>query len=58
MAIWAREAANGEAPLMEIRGLLAEFYAEAAPHPDPLPAGGERKGPAQREGEGLPPDVA
>src|SRR5579863_3519474 len=24
----------------------------AAPHPDPLPASGEREGPAQREGEG------
>ncbi len=25
---------------------------EATPHPSPLPAGGEREGPAQREGEG------
>jgi precorrin-8X/cobalt-precorrin-8 methylmutase len=27
----------------------------AAPHPSPLPAGGEREGPAQREGEGQRP---
>ena len=27
----------------------------AAPHPNPLPAGGEREGPAQREGEGQTP---
>jgi precorrin-8X/cobalt-precorrin-8 methylmutase len=27
----------------------------AAPHPSPLPAGGEREGPAQREGEGRRP---
>jgi pyruvate dehydrogenase E2 component (dihydrolipoamide acetyltransferase) len=26
-----------------------------APHPDPLPASGEREGPAKREGEGEPP---
>jgi hypothetical protein len=52
MAIAAREAANGDAPLAEIRDLLVDFYEQAAPHPLPLPAGGEREGPAQREGEG------
>ncbi len=52
MAIAAREAANGDAPLREVRDLIAEFYGETAPHPLPLPAGGEREGPAQREGEG------
>jgi len=26
--------------------------AEIAPHPNPLPASGEREGPAKREGEG------
>jgi hypothetical protein len=52
MAIAAREAANGDGPLCEIRDLLAEFYAEAAPHPGPLPASGEREGSARREGDG------
>jgi fatty-acyl-CoA synthase len=31
---------------------LRERAREAAPHPGPLPASGEREGPAQREGEG------
>jgi threonylcarbamoyladenosine tRNA methylthiotransferase MtaB len=36
--------------------LRAESYSVAAPHPDPLPVGGEREGPAPQawEGEGQP----
>jgi hypothetical protein len=31
---------------------MAEKRRATAPHPSPLPACGEREGPAQREGEG------
>src|ERR1700736_2998268 len=32
--------------------VMSSAYAEVAPHPTPLPASGEREGPAEREGEG------
>jgi 2-oxoglutarate dehydrogenase E2 component (dihydrolipoamide succinyltransferase) len=49
--ILAEEGAN--VPVGAVLGRIAEgLAAEAAPHPSPLPAGGEREGPAQREGEG------
>ena len=31
---------------------MSEFRLRMAPHPSPLPASGERAGPAKREGEG------
>jgi hypothetical protein len=31
---------------------LVEVRDASAPHPNPLPASGEREGPAKREGEG------
>jgi hypothetical protein len=43
MGIAARER-EGEGWQEEIAADLAAFYAEAAPHPDPLPARGERVG--------------
>ncbi len=52
MAIAEREAIAGDAPARDIAERLVEFYG-TAPHPSPLPAGGEREGPAKREGEGL-----
>ena len=67
IAIAAREAKAGEGWQREIEDALADFYAEVAPHPNPLPARGEREhdttprpvygekeGPAPRawEGEG------
>jgi 2-oxoglutarate dehydrogenase E2 component (dihydrolipoamide succinyltransferase) len=49
--ILAEEGAN--VPVGEVLGRIAAgLAAEAAPHPLPLPASGEREGPAQREGEG------
>jgi aminoglycoside phosphotransferase (APT) family kinase protein len=53
MAIAACER-EGEGWQGEIAADLSGFYAKAAPHPDPLPACGEREGPGaqRREGEG------
>jgi 2-oxoglutarate dehydrogenase E2 component (dihydrolipoamide succinyltransferase) len=49
--ILAEEGAN--VPVGAVLGRIADgLAAEAAPHPSPLPASGERAGPAQREGEG------
>ena len=49
--ILAEEGAN--VPVGAVLGRIAEGLATgSAPHPDPLPASGERAGPAQREGEG------
>jgi 2-oxoglutarate dehydrogenase E2 component (dihydrolipoamide succinyltransferase) len=49
--ILAEEGAN--VPVGAVLGRIADGRAaEAAPHPSPLPASGEREGPAQREGEG------
>ena len=49
--ILAEEGAN--VPVGAVLGRIADgLAAEAAPHPSPLPASGEREGPAQREGEG------
>ena len=49
--ILAEEGAN--VPVGAILGRIADrLAADAAPHPSPLPAGGQREGPAQREGEG------
>jgi 2-oxoglutarate dehydrogenase E2 component (dihydrolipoamide succinyltransferase) len=49
--ILAEEGAN--VPVGAVLGRIADgLAAEAAPQPSPLPAGGEREGPAQREGEG------
>jgi ribonuclease G len=42
---------GAEALSPEMRTRLMQLV-EVAPHPLPLPAGGEREGPAQREGEG------
>ena len=51
MEILAEEGAN--VPVGAVLGRIAEGLATgSAPHPDPLPASGERAGPAQREGEG------
>src|SRR5690348_171854 len=47
--IIAAEGAN--VPVGAVLGIVAEGAA-AAPHPLPLPASGEREGPAKREGEG------
>ena len=33
---------------------MIDFKSQVAPHPSPLPASGEREGPAKREGEGQP----
>ena len=59
MAIVAREAKAGEGPAQDILKQLAELYGEAAPHPGPLPARGEREGPIAKrwEGEGPPPNL-
>jgi hypothetical protein len=51
MAIAAREAA-GEGWQCEVEATLSEFYAVAVPHLAPLPAGGEREGPAPKAWEG------
>ena len=49
--ILAEEGAN--VPVGAVLGRIAEGLATgSAPHPDLLPASGEREGPAQREGEG------
>jgi 2-oxoglutarate dehydrogenase E2 component (dihydrolipoamide succinyltransferase) len=49
--ILAEEGTN--VPVGAVLGRIADgLAAEAAPHPSPLPASGEREGPAQREGEG------
>src|SRR5580693_390002 len=49
--ILAEEGTN--VPVGAVLGRIADGpAAEAAPHPSPLPASGEREGPAQREGEG------
>jgi 2-oxoglutarate dehydrogenase E2 component (dihydrolipoamide succinyltransferase) len=49
--ILAEEGTN--VPVGAVLGRIADgLAAEAAPHPLPLPASGEREGPAQREGEG------
>ena len=49
--ILAEEGAN--VPVGAILGRIADrLAADAAPHPSPLPAGRQREGPAQREGEG------
>jgi 2-oxoglutarate dehydrogenase E2 component (dihydrolipoamide succinyltransferase) len=49
--ILAEEGAN--VPVGAVLGRIADgLAAEAAPHPLPLPASGQREGPAQREGEG------
>ena len=49
--ILAEEGAN--VPVGAVLGRIAEgLAAEAAPHPSPLPASGEREGPAQWEGGG------
>jgi hypothetical protein len=61
MAIAEREALAGDAPARDVLERLRWFYENsvevadvaAAPHPLPLPASGEREGPAKREGEGL-----
>ena len=51
MEILAEEGAN--VPVGAVLGRIAEGLATgSAPHPDLLPASGEREGPAQREGEG------
>ncbi len=39
-------------PILSYLKARLETSPEAAPHPGPLPASGEREGPAQREGEG------
>ena len=61
MAMAARGAA-GEGRREEVDATLAEFYAMAAPHPSPLPAGGAREPvptprPACGEREGSAPKV-
>jgi 2-oxoglutarate dehydrogenase E2 component (dihydrolipoamide succinyltransferase) len=49
--ILAEEGTN--VPVGAVLGRIADgLAAEAAPHPLPLPASGEREGPAQREGDG------
>jgi 2-oxoglutarate dehydrogenase E2 component (dihydrolipoamide succinyltransferase) len=49
--ILAEEGTN--VPVGAVLGRIADgLAAEAAPHPSPLPASGEREGPAQREGDG------
>jgi 2-oxoglutarate dehydrogenase E2 component (dihydrolipoamide succinyltransferase) len=49
--ILAEEGTN--VPVGAVLGRIADgLAAEAAPHPSPLPASGEREGPAQRESEG------
>ncbi len=48
--ILAEEGAN--LPVGAVLGRISEGVAEPAPHPGPLPARGEREGPAQRVGEG------
>src|SRR5580692_5519820 len=49
--ILAEEGTN--VPVGAVLGRIADgLAAEAAPHPLPLPASGQREGPAQREGEG------
>jgi len=49
--ILAAESSN--VPVGAVLGRIADgLAAEAAPHPSPLPASGEREGPAQWEGEG------
>jgi 2-oxoglutarate dehydrogenase E2 component (dihydrolipoamide succinyltransferase) len=48
--ILAAEGAN--VPVGAVLGRIAEGAARSAPHPSPLPASGEREGPAKREGEG------
>jgi 2-oxoglutarate dehydrogenase E2 component (dihydrolipoamide succinyltransferase) len=49
--ILAAEGSN--VPVGAVLGRIADgLAAEAAPHPSPLPASGEREGPAQWEGEG------
>ena len=49
--ILAEEGAN--VPVGSVLGRIADGIATGiAPHPSPLPARGEREGPAQREGEG------
>ena len=49
--ILAEEGAN--VPVGAILGRIADgLAADAAPHPSPLPAGGQREGAAQRESEG------
>jgi len=63
IAIAEREVIAGDGPAHEILCLLQRIYKDstgianvaAAPHPDPLPASGEREGPAAKrwEGEGL-----
>ena len=48
--ILAAEGSN--VPVGAVLGRIADVLAaEAAPHPSPLPASGEREGPAKREGE-------
>src|SRR5271163_2564987 len=52
--ILAEEGAN--VPVGAVLGRITEGAIASlatAPHPSPLPAGGEREGPAKREGEGL-----
>ncbi len=63
IAIAEREAIAGDGPAHDILCMLQRFYEDsagiadvaAAPHPDSLPASGEREGPAAKrwEGEGL-----
>src|SRR5260221_532981 len=48
--IAAAEGAN--VPVGAVLGTIADGVTLAAPHPLPLPASGEREGPAKREGEG------
>jgi 2-oxoglutarate dehydrogenase E2 component (dihydrolipoamide succinyltransferase) len=49
--ILAEEGTN--VPVGAVLGRIADgLAAQAAPHPNPLPARGEREGPVQREGEG------
>ncbi len=45
--VLAEEGAN--VPVGAVLGRIADGLAGAAPHPSPLPASGEREGPAQRE---------
>ena len=51
MAIAAREQTR-ERWQKEVEADLAGFYCGAAPHPDPLPASGEREGPIEQHWEG------
>ena len=50
-----RAAEGTNVPVGAVLGTIADGVALAtAPHPSPLPASGEREGPAKREGEGRP----